>query len=242
MNRDARALVCVPPWAWFALGLSLAAQLAWQSTRQPAPPAAADLPPPPPAQALRLASFGEPEASARLVTLYVQAFDLGGGNALPYKNLDYRRLAGWLSAILELDPRSEYPLFLAARVYAEVPDEARSRIALEFVYQEFLKDPNRRWPWLAQAALVAKHRLGDLALARRYAAAIDRYTTAQDVPLWARQMEIFILEDMSELEAAKIMLGGLLESGAIRDAGEARFLKDRLDQLEARIAREKTKR
>src|SRR5207253_7528056 len=68
------------------------------STRQPPSPAAADLPPPPPAQALRLASFGEPEAAARLVTLYVQAFDLGGGNALPYKNLDYRRLTGWLSA------------------------------------------------------------------------------------------------------------------------------------------------
>ena len=237
MNRDARALACVPSWVWLALGFSLAAQLTWQSTRQPAPPAAADLPPPPPVQALRLASFGEPEAAARLVTLYVQAFDLGGGNALPYKNLDYRRLAGWLRAILELDPRSEYPLFLAARVYAEVPDEARSRIALEFAYQEFLKDPNRRWPWLAHAALLAKHRLGDLALARRYAAAIDRYTTSEDVPLWARQMEIFILEDMSELEAAKIMIGGLLAKGAIRDPAEARFLKQRLDELEARIAR-----
>src|SRR6266852_3433500 len=103
-----------------------------------------------------------------------------------------------------LDPRSEYPLFLAARVYAEVPDEARSRIALEFVYQEFFKDPNRRWPWLAHAAVLAKHRLGDLALARRYAAAIDHYTTSEDVPLWAKQMEIFILEDLNELEAAKI--------------------------------------
>jgi hypothetical protein len=237
VTRDERTLVSVPPWVWLALGLSLAAQLAWQSTRQPVPPAAADLPPPPPVQALRLASFGEPEASARLIMLYVQAFDLGGGHALPYKNLDYSRLTGWLRAILELDPRSEYPLFLAARVYAEVPDEARSRIALEFVYQEFFRDPNRRWPWLAHAALIAKHRLGDLALARRYAAAIDRYTTSQEVPLWAKQMEIFILEDMNELEAAKIMIGGLLAKGAIRDPAEARFLKERLDELETRIAR-----
>jgi hypothetical protein len=50
-------------------------------------------------------------------------------------------------------------------------------------------------------------------------------------------MEIFILEDMSELEAAKIMIGGLLAKGAIRDPAEARFLKQRLDELEARIAR-----
>jgi len=236
VKRDERTLACVPAWVWTALGFSLAAQLAWQSVRQPAPPAAADLPPPPPVQALRLASFGEPEATARVATLYVQAFDLGGANALPYRSLDYSRLIGWLRAILELDPRSEYPLFLAARIYAEVPDETRSRIALEFVYQEFFKDPNRRWPWLAHAALLAKHRLGDLALARRYAAAIDRHTTSEDVPLWAKQMEIFILEDMNELEAAKILIGGLLAKGAIRDPAEARFLKERLDQLEARIA------
>ena len=44
-------------------------------------------------------------------------------------------------------------------------------------------------------------------------------------------------EDMSELEAAKIMIGGLLAKGAIRDPAEARFLKQRLDELEARIAR-----
>jgi hypothetical protein len=241
VKRDERTPASVPAWVWIALGLGLAAQLAWQSLRQPAPPAAADLPPPPPVQALRLASFGEPEATARVTTLYVQAFDLGGANALPYGSLDYDRLIAWLRVILELDPRSEYPLFLAARVYAEVPDQTRSRIALEFVYQEFFKDPSRRWRWLAHAALLAKHRLRDLALARRYAAAIDRYATGEDVPLWAKQMEIFILEDLNELEAAKIMIGGLLAKGAIRDPAEARFLKERLDQLEARIAQE-TKR
>ena len=106
---------------------------------------------------------------------------------------------------------------------------------LEFVYRQFLLDPDRRWPWLAHGALLAKHRLKDLALARRYAAAIDRHATAPDVPLWARQMEIFILEDMDELEAARVMLGGLLDSGRIQDPAEARFLQERLEELEARI-------
>jgi len=154
------------------------------------------------------------------------------------RRLDYARLTGWLDAILELDPRSAYPLFAAARVYAEVPDEARSRLALEFVYRAFFADPDRRWPWLAHAALLAKHRLNDLPLARRYAAAIDRHTRAANVPLWAKQMEIFILEDMNELEAARILLGGLLESGAIRDPAEARFLRQRMDELERRLAAE----
>jgi hypothetical protein len=47
-------------------------------------------------------------------------------------------------------------------------------------------------------------------------------------------MEIFILEDMNELEAARIMLGGLIESGGIRDPDELRFLQDKLKAMEGR--------
>jgi hypothetical protein len=236
VTRDERPLAAVPPWLYVFLAASLAIQVALRATQAPLAAGAKDLPPAPSAEVLSLASLGEREAGARLAMLYLQSFDLGGGNSLPYRLLDYPRLVDWLRVILQLDPRSEYPLFSAARVYAEVPDAARSRVMLEFVYEEFLRDPNRRWPWLAHAALLAKHRLGDPALARRYAAAIDRYTTSDKAPLWAKQMEIFILEDMNELEAAKIMLGGLLASGAIRDPNEARFLRQRLEELEARIS------
>ena len=158
--------------------------------------------------------------------LYLQSFEV--------QTLDYQRLLAWLNAVLELDPRSQYPLFLAARVYAENADAARSRMAIQFVHEAFLNDPNRRWPWLAHAALLAKHRLKDLELARRYAQALERNTTSRDIPLWARQMEIFILEDMNELEAAKIMLGGLIESGTVTDPAELRFLRQHLEELEKR--------
>lgn len=171
--------------------------------------------------------------------LYLQAYDYRGTNATAYRELDYGKLTRWLGTILALDPASEYPLFAAARVYAENPDPARSRLALDFIYREFFADPDRRWPWLAHAALLAKHRLHDLPLARQYAAAIDRYTRSPEVPLWAKQMEAFILEDMDELDAARVMLGGMLESGAIQDPAEARFLELRLRELEARAARRK---
>jgi hypothetical protein len=236
MSGQQRSLAAVPRWLWTLLAASLATQLLLHAYA-PAPGARAeDLPPAPSAAVLRLASFGEPEAAARIAMLYLQAFDLGGGNSLPYQRLDYSRLIDWLDAIVALDPRSQYALFCAARIYAEIPDPVRKREMLDFIYREFLADPNRRWPWLAHAALLAKHELKDLPLARRYAAAIDRYTTAPDVPLWAKQMEIFILEDMNELEAARIMLGGLLASGKITDPGEARLLKQRLDELERRSA------
>ena len=227
MSRDARTLGSLPAWLWLALAAALALQIGVRAVGRPATVAAAELPPAPSAAALRLASFGEPEALARVTMLYLQAFDIG-------PKLDYARLIAWLRSILALDPRSQYPLFAAARIYAEVADPARARPMLDFVYEQYLLDPNRRWPWLAHAALLAKHRLHDLPLARRYAAAIDRTTTAANVPLWAKQMEAFILEDMNELEAARVLLGGLLESGQIRDPDEARFLRQKLEELARR--------
>jgi hypothetical protein len=110
---------------------------------------------------------------------------------------------------------------------------------LEFVYRQFFLDPNRRWPWLAHATALAKHRLHDLPLARRYAQAIQRYAVADDVPLWARQMEAFILEDMNELETARLIIGGYLQSGEVKDPGELKFLEERLKQLESRTRAEK---
>jgi len=230
LSRDARPLGSLPGWLWLALAATLAAQIALRAGAQPFTDAQSELPPAPSAQALRLASFGEPEALSRVTMLYLQAFDLG-------PRLDYQRLIGWLRAILALEPRSQYPLFAAARVYAEIPDPARARLMLEFIHEQYLLDPNRRWPSLAHAALLAKHRLHDLPLARRYAAEITRHTTAADVPLWAKQMEVFILEDMNELEAARIVLGGLLENGNIHDADELRFLRRKLEELERRTER-----
>jgi hypothetical protein len=225
-----RAVRRVPGWIPVLLGVALAAHIAWQSSRPPPRQVAESLPPAPRAEALRLAAFGESAAAARLTMLYLQGFDARG--------VDAARLTAWLRTALALDPLSAYPLFAAARVFAETPDPAASRAMLEFVYQEFARDPDRRWPWLAHAALLAKHRLKDLPLARRYAAAIERHTTDPTIPDWARQMEIFILEEMNELEAARIMLGGLLATGRIRDPDERRFLQGRLLEIEERMKKE----
>ena len=112
-------------------------------------------------------------------------------------------------------------------------------MVLEFVYSQFLRDPNRRWPLLAHGALLAKHRLKDLPLARRYAQALRQYATGSDVPPWVSHMEIFVLEDLNELEAARVLIGSLVQSGTLQDPAELRFLKQRLEELERRLAAEK---
>ena len=231
-----RPITTVPVLVLALLALGLATQIGLKASAPPPRAAAEDLPPAPSIAALRLASFGDPVALAKALMLYLQAFDYQSGSKVPYRDLDYGRLEAWLARILELDPRGQYPLLAASRLYAEVPVEAKQRSMLEFVYRQFLLDPDRRWPWLAHATAVAKHRLHDLPLALRYARAIQRHAVPDNVPLWAKQMEIFILEDMNELETARLIIGGYVQSGTVKDPAELRFLEERLKQLEARTA------
>jgi hypothetical protein len=213
-------------------GVLLVAQ-AFLSGWQPAPAATAQaLPELPATPVLRTASLGEPIPLAQLLTLYLQAFDNQPGISIPFVQLDYERVEAWLSAALELDPAGQYPLLLAAQVYGQVPDPARQRRMLDFLYRRFQADPDRRWRWLAHAAIMAQHRLHDPQLALQYARALREQATGPQVPGWARQMEIFLHEQAGEYAAARALLGGLLHSGAITDAHELRFLTERLSQIE----------
>lgn len=232
MSDKERNVSAVPPWIALLLTLSLFAQLWLHAGGNAQSEFAEDLPLPPRASTLRIAALGEPAALARIALLYIQSFDYHGSNALPYRKLDYDRLIQWLRAVQALDPLSNYPLFIASRIYAEVRDAQRQRKMLEFIFEEFSVDPNRRWAAMAHAALIAKHRLQDRPLALKYARAVDRLASSADVPFWARQMEVFILEDMNELEAARIMLGGLLAKGLVRDETERRYLEARLKAME----------
>jgi hypothetical protein len=223
----------VPPAVRGLLIVALACQLVFTGWR-PRPQAHAEqLSTPPLVSVLRAMSLGDPVPLAQLLTLRLQAFDNQPGISVPFANLDYSRVEAWLNAILELDPRAQYPLMMASQLYAQVPDAAKQRVMLEFVHREFLRDPDRRWPWLAHAAIMAKHRLHDQPLALRYAKAIATHATGLDVPGWARQMQIFIYEDMGEYETARVLLGGLLADGTVKDPHEVRFLVERLARLKA---------
>lgn len=228
-----RPVSFIPKSAFLLLAFGLTLQIGLHFN-MPAPQAMTeDLPAPPSLLALNVASFGEQIAMAKLMMLYVQSFDSQSGITTPYRKLDYRHLTGWLTRVLELDPPAQYPLFAASRIYAEAGDEKKQRLMLDFIYRQFLVDPNHRWPSLAHASVIAKHRLHDLPLARQYAQAIRMNATGKEVPDWAKQMEIFILQDMNELESAKVLIGGLLHSGQITDPNEVRFLKEKLTAMEA---------
>ena len=227
-----RPLNVVPGPLLGLLAAAFCAQLAFKGVEARPTGRAADLQPPPTAMTARVLGAGDPIALAQGLLLYVQAYDNQPGISIPYKDLDYGRLEDWLARVLELDPRGQYPMLLASQVYSQVPDPVRQRMILEWTYQRFLEDPARRWRWAAHAAIMAKHKLGDLPLALRYAEGLNRFASDPSVPDWAKQMHIFVLEDMGEVESAKVLLGGLLASGSITDPHEIHFLTERLNALE----------
>ena len=229
--KTERPIRQVPRPVLSLLVLALSLQVTWQALQAP-PVARADALSAPPAPAtLRAVALGEPIALAQLMTLYLQAFDNQPGISIPFLQLDYGRVTQWLAAILELDPVGQYPLLMASQLYGQVPDEAKQRQMCDFVYRQFERDPERRWRWLAHCAIIVKHRLKDPRLALVYAEAITRQ--ARRASNWARQMRIFILEDLGEREAATVLLGGLLASGEVTEPREAHFLMERLKTLQS---------
>lgn len=226
----------VPAAVRWMLAAALALQIGWHAWRPDPRAEARPLTPAPAVSTLRVAALGDEAALAKLLMLRLLAHDRQPGASIPFAEMDYDRLADWLDAVIDLDPRADAPLLAAARLYGSVPDPGRQRTMFELVHRRFLEDPDRRWPWLAHAAVIAKHRLGDPALALRYARAVTEQATGPDVPVWVRDMSAVIAAETGELEAARVLIGGLLHSGRVGDPREIRFLGARLAEIEARTA------
>lgn len=264
----------VPVVARWMLAAGLLLQIAWHALSPPPVATAQELPNALRLNTARVMAMGDEPVLARLMMLWLQAFDNQPGISVPFTQLDFDRVVAWLELISELEPQANYPFLSASRVYGNVTDLERKRIMLDFVHRKFSEDPARRWQWLAHAAIVAKHQMKDLPLALSYARTLTRYATGQEVtagtpaagaaeerpgvsgnpatpdtatpdnpeipaiaaipaiPAWARDMSILLLQDMGELEAAKILIGGLLESGRITDEYELRYLIGKLEELD----------
>ena len=227
--------VPLPVLAVFIAGLVI--QVCWSYARPQASATAEALPDAPDTRLLHLYGLGEPDALAKILMLWLQAFDNQPGVNIPFARLDYVGVINWLDALLDLDSRFQYPLLSASRVYTQTPNDAGKRQMLEFVHRRFLDDPGLRWPWMAHGVYVAKHRIRDLQLALKYAYALRQNVSSDAAPPWATQMEIFVLEDLGEIESARIIIGGLLASGRLAgNDNELRFLKNKLTELEQDIS------
>jgi len=232
--KNTRDVSFVPVSVWAALFLSLFLQCYWHWSSTNLEIKQDALPIPPKSSLVRLVSLDDPITAAKWVMLWLQAFDNQPGISIPLKELNYQRVTDWLDLVLKLDNKIQYPLLAAIRFYAEVADEDKQRMMIDYISKKFTENPDERWQFMAHAVYIAKHRIKDQQLALASAKLIRQYATGENVPYWAKQMEIFVLEDMGELESAKVLIGGLLESGELNDAHQISFLTQRLKEIEER--------
>ena len=227
----------VPGWIKFALILSLVIQLLWHSVQDPIVAKAEDLPVPLSTRTYIMSSLGEPIAVSKFLNLWLQAFDNQPGASVSFHQLDYPRLTRWLDTILELDPHGHYPMLVAARVYGSVSDPEKKRIMMDYIFFKFNENPDKYWRWLAHVVITAKHELKDYDLALKYADALADKANGKNIPYWAKDMKIIVLEDMGEVEAAKILVGALIESNEITDPYELNFLTHKITVLEEKLSK-----
>ncbi|MBL4711276.1 MAG: hypothetical protein JKX75_02035 [Gammaproteobacteria bacterium] len=237
-NKD-RPVSDVPRAVKFFLVLALLLQLLWHSLQDPVVAKAEDLAAPLSTRTYVMSSLGEPIAVSKLLNLWLQAFDNQPGASISFHQLDYPRLTEWLDTSLALDPRGHYPMLVAARVYGSIQDHEKQRIMMDYIFYKFNEDPNKYWRWLAHVVITAKHELKDLDLALKYANALAEKATGENVPYWAKDMKIIVLEDMGQLEAAKILVGALIESNEITDPYELNFLTRKIMVLEEKVLKKR---
>jgi len=229
----------VPVSVKILLLVALALQLFWHGVQEPVVAKAEDLALPLSTRTYVMSSLGEPIAVSKFLNLWLQAFDNQPGASISFHQLNYPRLTKWLDTILELDPEGHYPMLAAARVYGSIHDPEKQRIMTEYIFHKFNEDPNKYWRWLAHAIITAKHEIKDNELALKYAKALAEKATGKNVPYWARDMKIIVLEDMGEVEAAKVLVGALIDSGEIIDPYEINFLTHKIATLEEKMLKKR---
>lgn len=236
------AIARVPRWMWALVGGALLCRL-----MVPAPvtllPEAPKTRPPPVMSAswLTILAGGDRALVASVGMLWLQAIDQPPGRSVGFAKLDYAHLVDWLTRLLDFRPTAAYPLLAGIRVYGEVADPERQRQMIAFTREAFREAPARRWRWQAHAVFVASHRLRDPALA--FALADELAASVRslpNIPPWARQLDIFVRAGLGEREAAAVLLGALLDSGQVTDAGELAFLRGRLTELSGAESRPRT--
>ncbi|RCS56831.1 hypothetical protein DU000_10850 [Parvibium lacunae] len=213
--------------------------------------------PPPTRLQWQLQSFNDPLLAGYAAVLWAQTAESGlrSASTLPHPalqqpvrwhDLDYAVLQQWLALALSQPLQAvgslpgRYAMMLATRIYGESGSASQQQTMLDFAATHFSANPAAYWPWLVHAVYVAQHQFGKTSmeratgkgLARQYANQLRHAPAEAKLPHWARQLEVFILEDLGEIETAKVLLGGMLAAGEWMDQRDFLLMSQRLRELE----------
>ena len=180
-------------------------------------------------------AMGSEQLFGYLLAIRLQLHDNQVGRHFRYQLIDYDLLVDWLDQISGVSDGTEYPMLLASRVYTATGDHAQLRRILEFIERRFDDDPQLHWRRLAEASVIAKHKLGDLDMALGMARKLARQPASVVMPQWARDFEFLLLAELNEVESAIAIIQAMLQSGSVRDPDELRFLQSKLSEFQQKL-------
>jgi hypothetical protein len=180
-------------------------------------------------------AMGSEQLFGYLLAIRLQLHDNQVGRHFSYKLIDYPLLIDWLDRITEVSPGTEYPMLLASRIYATTSDPEQLRQILGFIERRFDDDPQLHWRRLTEASLAAKYKLDDLDLALQLARKLTQLPASVVMPHWARDFEFLLLTELNELESAIAVIEALLQTDAVNDPDEHRFLQGKLLDLRQKL-------
>jgi hypothetical protein len=187
------------------------------------------------AQAYRGMALGSEQLLGYLLAIRLQLHDNQVGQHFRYSLIDYEVLIDWLELISAISPHSEYAMLLASRIYSQTSDPNRLRQILAFIERRFDENPQLHWRRLAEASLLAKHKLHDLERALQMAEKIARQPASVQMPPWARDFQFLLLAELNEFESAIAIIQALLQSKAVAAPDEKRFLEEKLLDFQQKL-------
>jgi hypothetical protein len=180
-------------------------------------------------------AMGSEKLLGYLLAIRLQLHDNQAGQHFRYSLIDYDVLVDWLELISTLNPQSEYAMLLASRIYSQTSDPGRLRQILAFIERRFDENPQLHWRRLAEASLLAKHKLNDLERALQMAEKIARQPASVQMPQWARDFRFLLLAELNEFESAIAIIQALLQSEVVADPDEKRFLEEKLSNYQQKL-------
>ena len=185
------------------------------------------VPPVPSEKGAVVMTLGDTQLSYRMGALTLQNLGDDGGRVTPLKNYDYTKLSAWFGLLKKLDPVSNHVPLIAAYYFGATREPDQALIVAKYL-GEIGQDPSgEKWRWLAHAVFLARYRANDLdfALALAYKLAAMQLDRGREMPIWARQMPVFVLTARGEKDAARAIMGGILMTDKNLKPNEINFMK-----------------
>jgi hypothetical protein len=169
--------------------------------------------PPAPSYAGAVAfGLGDPQFAYRSAGVMLQNLGDNGGQTANLNDYDYDGLRSWFLLTDRLDPVANFVPYLAAYYFGAVEDPAKAAHVVDYLEQQGQRPEANKWRWLARAAFIARFSEKDLDKALKLSQQLAAMYPKVNLPFWARQMPIFILQDRGEKEAALAMTLETLKS------------------------------